>query len=76
MPRLPAKMRFSARRSHTKKQAELKPTFQLFHGVVVEDIVDQAHSLVHVKFALFISLGRHNSRTLLTSVNGMQFVQK
>jgi hypothetical protein len=44
-------------------------TFQLFHGVVVEHIVDQAHALVHEKFALFIALGGDDSGALLTSAN-------
>lgn len=61
---------FAARRSHICDQKIL--TFQLLHSVFVKDIVDQAHSLVHVKLAHFVSLGRHNSRTFLTPANGIQ----
>ena len=48
--------------------ADAEVTPELAHAVVVEDVVDHAHALVHVEGLGADALARHYARALLASV--------
>lgn len=48
-------------------------TLQFLHGVIVEDVIDHAHPLVHVEILRILVLAGHNAgRLLATMLKGDQ----